>query len=66
MNVYDKIKTLAKNKNMSISKLCRLAGVNRMSLEKWKHKTPKTLEIYFSLMEVLNADSEFKPGGRRL
>jgi len=40
--------------NMSISELCREAGVSRAWYEKAKHRVPKSVEAYLKIMKRLS------------
>jgi len=52
-NVYDELVRLSRERKISISELCRRAGVNRHSLPKWKVKNPATLLQVQKLVEQL-------------
>lgn len=50
---YEVIRNRCKRAKISLTKLCREAGVNRSVLEDWKRSEPKTLRILHAFNEVL-------------
>ena len=52
-NAYSHLNEMCKTKGVSLHSVCLEAKVNRSLLEKWKRKNPKTIEIYFALLEAV-------------
>jgi transcriptional regulator with XRE-family HTH domain len=45
--------------NISVAELCRRAGVERSHFQRWKRKTPRSLETFCRLLDELErAESE--------
>jgi transposase-like protein len=55
--IYTYIATRAAERGISISKLCEEVGIHRDTLEKWKRKTPKSIEILKKIDQVLNSNA---------
>jgi transcriptional regulator with XRE-family HTH domain len=56
--VYDEIKRDCEELGMSVSELCRRAGVTRPTLENWKAKNPKSIENYLKIQEIIKQEKE--------
>ena len=52
----------ANAQNVSISKLCRLAGVSRRWFEYFKKRTPRAVEAYVKIEQVLTALEQKQTG----
>lgn len=50
---YQDIKTKCENLGVSISHVCREAGVDRSILERWKNEEPKTLKTLNAINDTL-------------
>ena len=50
---YQYLKQECDQVGISMSRLCREAGVDRGTIERWKHKDPNTIEILNALKDVL-------------
>ena len=53
-NVAQLITNRAMQNNISISALCREAGVSRGWFEKLKTNVPKSLEAFLNIMDILD------------
>jgi transcriptional regulator with XRE-family HTH domain len=51
-NIFEQIEIMCENRGISVSDLCRLSGVHRMTVEKWK-RTPKTISVLKKLLQAL-------------
>lgn len=51
-SIYEEIKKECKEAGVSVSQLCRDAGVDRFTIERWK-KTPKSIETLMKLKKTL-------------
>jgi lambda repressor-like predicted transcriptional regulator len=51
---YDILRNRCKAAGISLTKLCKEAGVNRSVLEDWKRSEPKTLRILQAFEAVLS------------
>lgn len=51
---YDRIKTKCASLGVSISEVCRMAGVDRSILERWKTQNPKSINT----LNAINAAIE--------
>jgi transcriptional regulator with XRE-family HTH domain len=51
---YQSLKEQCEEVGISMSRLCREAGVDRGTIERWKHKDPNTIEILNALKDVLD------------
>lgn len=54
MNTFEKINIRCDNLGTNLSELCRRADISRQALEYWKQGDPKTLTMYFKLLDALN------------
>lgn len=52
--IYDEIKQIARDKNMSVRELCRRADVNYRTVAKWKQSEPTAFEVLRKIKSVEN------------
>ncbi len=50
------IKKRAKDKGLSLDALQQEAGISHMTLQKWKVKVPKSIEILQRINDILNKE----------
>ncbi len=43
ISVYEQIRQLARERKITVAKLCRLAGVKRDSVNRWRYKEPTSI-----------------------
>ena len=53
-HALEQIKADAKAVGMSLTEVCRLAGVARASPDRWKERSPKTIEMMKAMQDVIN------------
>lgn len=56
--VYEQIKEDCEMLGMSVSELCRRAGVTRATLENWKARNPKSIENYLKIQAIIKNEKE--------
>lgn len=54
MNEYEKLQQKCKEVKISLSEACRLAGVDRKSIQRWSKRNPKSVTILRQLEEVIS------------
>lgn len=52
-SIYTELLEAATAAGTNLSEVCREAGVNRSTVELWKRRQPKTLEIIDSMYKVI-------------
>jgi len=45
MNIVQSLKTKAAAAGTNLTEVCRVAGISRQTVERWKDEEPKTLQI---------------------
>lgn len=53
-NISDFIAEVCRKHDVSVSELCRRAGIRRMMLDEWKNKEPKSIENLKKIMVELD------------
>lgn len=53
-DTYWSLKKRCDQNGISLSELCREAGIDRSILERWKIKNPKSIEMHNALLEALS------------
>lgn len=51
--IYKQIRDKAREKGISLSKLCKSVGIHRATIEVWKRKVPESVETYLKIQEML-------------
>ena len=54
MNEYQKLKQRCREIGTSLSEICRIANVDRKTIQRWKTNEPKSITVLRQLEEVLN------------
>lgn len=54
-DLYQKLTDMCKAKNLSLREACKRAGVNYITVTKWKDSTPSTVKTVDKLIEVINS-----------
>jgi hypothetical protein len=61
-NIFKELEEKCKAANTTITELCREAGLDRTVIQKWKKKTPKSIEMLkkmeFALEFIKNNNSD--------
>lgn len=59
-NIFSSLETACRESGTNLTKMCRAAGVNRSTVQRWKEKEPNTIRLYRKLLAEIQKSNEPK------